>query len=115
MGGRCVFLEFTLGSISLSSLKFPFGKSPEQPSPSPKLQEKQASLWAILSRLTRHDHKGAPKSFHYFCGAFLCCMGRQLKENSVNLEEGMMLEGKAEALPLILTLVGEEEKGYWVG
>lgn len=42
-------------------------------------------------------------------------MGRQLKENSVNLEEGMMLEGKAEALPLILTLVGEEEKGYWVG
>lgn len=52
-----------------------------------------------------------------FAGALLefYRVGRQLKENSVNLEEGTMLEGKAEALPLILTLIGEEGKGYWVG
>lgn len=101
VGGGRVALEFLPATPSLSRVRLPFAESPEQPYPPPKRQEKQAFLCTLLSRLTRHDHKGAPKSFRCFRGPDLsafCCVSRigtQLEENSVNLEEGVMLEGKA--------------------
>lgn len=66
--GRCISLGLAPGNTSLSSLRLSFAESPEQPPLPSKAAEKPAFFWAHLSRLTIRDHRGAPKSFHYFRG-----------------------------------------------